>query len=268
MRGFRSVVAITGAGELRAMGTDMMLLDGNEHDAAGARRRIGPRRVILIMANSGSISASLIDAVGREFPWIHVEQVETIAAACAAFSHPVALILVDTALLRKAEAASADLLRLHPHALTAVIEPYDKVLITSLSDIAESPLIRSVLPMDLRLDVWLSIIRLLLCGGEYFPPGLIHQAKKSDVKATYSNNGVAQAPMVHMSELTTRESQILGMVSHGLQNKLIAAECGLSEHTVKIHLHHIIRKLGVHNRTEAAARFRNLNDSSRAMNEN
>lgn len=253
---------------MRVMGTDMMLLDGNEHDAGGARRRVGPQRVILVLANSGSISASLIDAVGREFPWIRVEQVETIAAACTAFSHPVALILVDTALLRKAEAASAELFRLHPHALTAVIEPYDKVLITSLSDVVTSPLIRSVLPMDLRLDVWLSIIRLLLCGGEYFPPGLIHQAKTRHQKAAYSNNGVAQAQMANMAELTTRESQILGMVSHGLQNKLIAAECGLSEHTVKIHLHHIIRKLGVHNRTEAAARFRSLHDSGRAMNEN
>lgn len=258
-----------GAGELRVVGTDMMLLDGNEHDAAGSRRRAGPQRVILILANSGSISASLVDAVGREFPSIRVEQVETIAAACAAFSHPVALLLIDVALLRKAEAAAAELVRRHPHALTAVIEPYDKVLVTSLSDVASSPLIRSVLPMDLRLDVWLSIIRLLLCGGEYFPPGLILQAKARDQKsALYADNGAALTGAANMAELTTRESQILGMVSHGLQNKLIAAECGLSEHTVKIHLHHIIRKLGVHNRTEAAARFRSHHESSRAMNEN
>lgn len=244
-----------------------MLLDGNEHDAAGARRRLEPQRVILILTNSGSISESLIDAVEREFPWIRVEQVDAVGAACTAFGHPVALILVDVALMRKAEAASAELLRVHPHALTAVIEPYDKVLVTSLNDVVVSPLIRSVLPMDLRLDVWLSIIRLLLCGGEYFPPGFVRQAKTGDQKAAAENNGFAQARTINMAELTTRESQILGMVSHGLQNKLIAAECGLSEHTVKIHLHHIIRKLGVHNRTEAAARFRNLHDSGRMMNE-
>jgi DNA-binding NarL/FixJ family response regulator len=50
--------------------------------------------------------------------------------------------------------------------------------------------------------------------------------------------------------------QILEMVSRGLQNKAIAAEFNLSEHTVKIHLHNIISKLGIHNRTEAAARYR------------
>ena len=249
------------------MGTDMMLLDGNEHDAAGASRRVGPQRVILILANSGIISPSLVDAVEREFPWTRVEQVETPAAACAAFAYPVALILVDRALMKKAEAEATELLRIHPHALTAVIEPYDKVLVTSLSDVARSPLIRSVLPMDLRLDVWLSIMRLLLCGGQYLPPALMLESKLRDQKApAYADSGVAQSPTV--AALTTRESQILGMVSHGLQNKLIAAECGLSEHTVKIHLHHIIRKLGVHNRTEAAARFRNLHDSNRAMNEN
>jgi DNA-binding NarL/FixJ family response regulator len=251
------------------MGTDMMLLDGNDHDAAGASRRVGPQRVILILANSGSISPSLIDALEREFPWIRVEQVDTIDTACAVFSYPVALILVDRALMRKAEAEASELMRMHPHALTAVIEPYDKVLVTSISDVIRSPLIRSVLPMDLRLDVWLSIMRLLLCGAEYLPPAMIHEAKLRDQKAhAYSDNGTARTANVNMASLTTRESQILGMVSHGLQNKLIAAECGLSEHTVKIHLHHIIRKLGVHNRTEAAARFRNLHDGNRAMNEN
>ncbi|WP_436039860.1 helix-turn-helix transcriptional regulator [Rhizobium sp. LjRoot98] len=244
------------------MGKDMMLLDGNEHDAAGARRHLEPQRVILILTNSGSVSKSLINAIEREFPWVRVEQTDTVDTACAAFAHPVGLILVDVTLMRKAEAASAELLRMHPHALAAVIEPYDKVLVTSLSDVLASSLIRSVLPMDLRLDVWLSIVRLLLCGGEYLPPGLILQAKLRGQNAPYAKDGVAQSQTANMAELTTRESQILGMVSHGLQNKLIAAECGLSEHTVKIHLHHIIRKLGVHNRTEAAARFRSLHESA------
>ena len=59
-----------------------------------------------------------------------------------------------------------------------------------------------------------------------------------------------------LANLTNRETQILALVSQGLQNKAIAAECQISEHTVKIHLHNIISKLGSHNRTEAAARFR------------
>ena len=35
----------------------------------------------------------------------------------------------------------------------------------------------------------------------------------------------------------------------------MAAELGLSEHTVKLHIHHLINKLGVSNRTGAAIWF-------------
>jgi DNA-binding NarL/FixJ family response regulator len=58
--------------------------------------------------------------------------------------------------------------------------------------------------------------------------------------------------------LSTREGQVLELMSEGLQNKLIAAKMELSEHTVKVHVHNIIRKLKVHNRTQAAAVFRSF----------
>lgn len=242
---------------------DMVLLDGNDYaeagvGAAGVRGGPEPRRVMLILTNTGSVSKRLIDAVEREFPWVVVEQLEHVGAACRTFPHPVALILVDAAMMREAEAASAILMRVHPHALTAVIEPYDRPPATSLAAVVDSPLIRSVLPMDLRLDVWLSIIRLMLYGGEYLPPESIFQTRAGDTSLpplAHDGSQLAQR-RTDRAELTARELQILEMVSRGLQNKLIAAEFGLSEHTVKIHLHNIIRKLGVHNRTEAAARYR------------
>ena len=58
-----------------------------------------------------------------------------------------------------------------------------------------------------------------------------------------------------LNYLTEREIQVLEMVSHGCQNKLIAAQFNLSEHTIKVHLHNIIKKLGARNRTAAAAIF-------------
>ena len=212
---------------------------------------------MLIVSDTGSISLRLVDAIEREFPWIHVEQVKQVGSACATFPHPVSLILLDQTLVAEAEAVAGELVRLHPQALTAVIQSGDKSAAYSLLKIGESSLIRSVLPMDLRLDIWLSIIRLMLCGGEYLPPGDIVQAKPHNQpprpvvpKQSPSHDRVVT--------LTTREIQILQMVTRGLQNKLIAVELGLSEHTVKVHLHNIIRKLGVHNRTEAAARFYSL----------
>ncbi len=44
--------------------------------------------------------------------------------------------------------------------------------------------------------------------------------------------------------LSTREREVLALVSTGLMNKQIAAELGLAEITVKIHRGHIMRKMG------------------------
>jgi FixJ family two-component response regulator len=45
--------------------------------------------------------------------------------------------------------------------------------------------------------------------------------------------------------LTTREREIMTLVTTGLMNKQVAAELGLSEITVKIHRGHLTRKMGV-----------------------
>ncbi len=55
------------------------------------------------------------------------------------------------------------------------------------------------------------------------------------------------------SELSERERQVLGQVAEGLTNSQIAERLNVSESTVKFHLQHIYEKLGVTNRTEAAA---------------
>ena len=52
--------------------------------------------------------------------------------------------------------------------------------------------------------------------------------------------------------LTARELTVLGHVAAGLTNELIAAQLVLSPGTVKLHVQHIIAKLGVANRTQAA----------------
>jgi two-component system, NarL family, response regulator YdfI len=51
--------------------------------------------------------------------------------------------------------------------------------------------------------------------------------------------------------LTRRELSVLRLVAHGLGNKEIAGELGISTHTVKYHLASLLDKLGVHSRTEA-----------------
>ena len=52
--------------------------------------------------------------------------------------------------------------------------------------------------------------------------------------------------------LTIRERQIMLAVSEGATNREIGRRLRLAEGTVKVHLHHIYRKLGIPNRTTLA----------------
>ena len=112
-----------------------------------------------------------------------------------------------------------------------------------------------ILPFNLPLDVWLSALQLMLSGGEYVPRELIGLVQSADAQAaagaTRVSSGVSEAGLE--ADLTRREVDVLELVAQGLQNKTIAGRLELSEHTVKLHIHHIISKLGAHNRTQAAA---------------
>ncbi len=52
--------------------------------------------------------------------------------------------------------------------------------------------------------------------------------------------------------LTQRESEVLRQLAHGLTNKEIGQALGISYETVKEHVQHILRKIGVNDRTQAA----------------
>ncbi|WP_295801355.1 two-component system response regulator NarL [uncultured Microbulbifer sp.] len=55
-----------------------------------------------------------------------------------------------------------------------------------------------------------------------------------------------------LSTLTSREYQILRLIADGLSNKLIARELDISDATVKVHVKHLLKKLGMRSRVEAA----------------
>jgi LuxR family maltose regulon positive regulatory protein len=58
--------------------------------------------------------------------------------------------------------------------------------------------------------------------------------------------------------LSDRELEVLGLVAAGLTNREIAQELYIAVGTVKRHTNHIYGKLGVHSRTQAVARSREL----------
>ena len=52
------------------------------------------------------------------------------------------------------------------------------------------------------------------------------------------------------SKLSKRQKQLIVMLDRGLSNREIADELGISEHTVKVHLWRLFRRLGVKSRTQ------------------
>ena len=52
--------------------------------------------------------------------------------------------------------------------------------------------------------------------------------------------------------LSARELQVLRLVAKGLANKQIGRSLGISERTVKVHVGHVFRRIGVADRTSAA----------------
>lgn len=123
----------------------------------------------------------------------------------------------------------------------------------------DSGLVQGYLPYDYTLDIWLAAIALLVNGAEFYPV----RRQLGQLAATFpipetpsiaSSQNPARSAEI-LSELTPREYQILALVSQGQQNKNIADRMQLSEHTVKVHVHNVISKLRVRNRTQAAAAF-------------
>jgi DNA-binding NarL/FixJ family response regulator len=59
----------------------------------------------------------------------------------------------------------------------------------------------------------------------------------------------------HLSDeaLTTREIEVLGEVAGGNRNRDIAGKLFITEETVKVHIKHIMEKLGASDRTQAVA---------------
>jgi DNA-binding NarL/FixJ family response regulator len=70
-----------------------------------------------------------------------------------------------------------------------------------------------------------------------------------------------------LEQLTRRERQIAGLLSHGLSNKQIARDLSIELSTVKNHVHNILVKVGAHSRTQAVLILQNslLSPGSRSL---
>lgn len=113
---------------------------------------------------------------------------------------------------------------------------------------------KAFLPSTTPSPVMVAVLHLVIAGGVYAPPGMILSSAAPGPMA-----GEAAAPAEREAtiseffpDLTPRQGTVLALLSEGKTNKAIADSLGMCENTVKAHVKHIMRKLSVNNRTEAA----------------
>jgi DNA-binding NarL/FixJ family response regulator len=108
--------------------------------------------------------------------------------------------------------------------------------------------VQGYIPTSTGLEVAAAALRLVIAGGHYFPR-LSHSAGSPELVLIGRTQLIV--PIQGVEKLTPREEAVLNVLAAGAPNKIIAYRLGISVSTAKAHVHSIIRKLKVRNRTEA-----------------
>jgi two-component system nitrate/nitrite response regulator NarL len=95
---------------------------------------------------------------------------------------------------------------------------------------------------------------LVLCIDTICAGGVWRDRDASNRALAHLASPTAVAPPA--STLTERETEVAAFVARGLRNRQIAELAGITEGTVKMHLHNIYEKIGIGSRTELAVYVR------------
>jgi two-component system nitrate/nitrite response regulator NarL len=102
-------------------------------------------------------------------------------------------------------------------------------------------------------DALLTAIRRVMRGASVVAEEMTEKLVAAYRGAAGSPAGAPAAPPASpIDQLSPREREILRGIARGASNKEIARELGIAETTVKIHVQHVLRKLGLSSRVQAA----------------
>ncbi len=101
---------------------------------------------------------------------------------------------------------------------------------------------------DARPEELVGAVRAIAAGDSLLAPSVTRRLIETFVRRL----GPSEPSRRRLAELTARELDVLRLVARGLSNAEIATELVLGENTVKSHVGHILDKLGLRNRVEAA----------------
>lgn len=105
--------------------------------------------------------------------------------------------------------------------------------------------VRGYVPAASTLTVAIEAMRLVLLGGAFVPAASLLAEGTREVKAADPRGELNTL-------LTERQNAVVNAIRQGKANKLIADDLKISENTVKVHLHNIMKRLRAKNRTEVA----------------
>jgi DNA-binding NarL/FixJ family response regulator len=209
----------------------------------------------------------LEDEIEGTLPVRH-DSIADFLASRDAMTAPVRVIIVDAGLCDAAfddlrDLAAADAAEFPCQQAPSLVIAYwsEAKAQTVAAQINQIAAVRGFLPMNQSIDIWLAVLRLFLSGGTHFPRAV--QAPPPEPQAAPPSSAMASDEDCR-ELLTSREVAVMHEVVNGLQNKQIAAKLKVSEHTVKLHIHHIITKMQVSNRTAAAMKFVETHPPGRA----
>jgi|SRR5215813_2549991 len=105
--------------------------------------------------------------------------------------------------------------------------------------------LKSILSRNASDEEIITAIRAAFSGSIMLEPDIVEKIlERVPDSGSFSSGQLIE-------ELTAREIEVLGMLADGLANKAIAAQLGISEHTVKFHISSVLSKMGAATRTEA-----------------
>ncbi len=96
---------------------------------------------------------------------------------------------------------------------------------------------------DMEPEEIINDVRKILRGELVISPSLAPILAQAMRKPVQSDSGY---------ELTEREVQVAQMIAQGMSNKMIGNKLGIAESTVKVHVKHILSKIGLRTRVEIA----------------
>ncbi|HWU64904.1 MAG TPA: response regulator transcription factor, partial [Ensifer sp.] len=216
-------------------------------------------KIMFVAAERDLLSECLIQVLANRFPNLEIDARKADVNLPDTRLSGVSLVILYKLSLAAVVRVSSGIREADGSIRIGVVLGSEEAMDPALSLLARHQTIDGVLPADLRLDVFLATIELLLRGGEHFPAALLRevspQAIQGNPVANASQHEGQQPGRSPDADLTTREVQILNLLCDGIQNKTIADQLNLSENTVKVHIRNLYKKMNVRNRTEAASRF-------------